>query len=74
MQPKQIKLSKGQSAGHLIAIYGLDPEKVYDCIPQDREPEDTSKVVYVDNPNYVKGCKVVPPYFALTKQEYLKVA
>lgn len=65
IQPKVITVLEGTEKTR----YEL-PSTPINCVLQDREEGDNSKIVYIDNPKYVKGSNEEAPYIALTKTEY----
>lgn len=71
-EPKQIKVLP--NATDLIRVYGIVAGKPYDTILQQREWDDKSEVVYIENPTYKKGDRFNPPYLAVTKFEYTVTA
>lgn len=75
-EPKKIRIViDSPQAKALCDTHGLDTETVYDCIQQDRQRGDLSKVVYIKNPTH--NPKIMPPkttqYIALAKTEYAVV-
>ena len=67
-QPKLIKLKDYTDKDY----YKLPSTKI-SCILQDREANDDSRIVYINNPKYIKGAREEAPYISLTKSEYTVV-
>jgi hypothetical protein len=64
-QPKVVKIKDCADK----KLYSL-PDSPIQCVIQEREDGDNSKVVYIHNPKYVKGSKAEAPYISFTSYEY----
>ena len=69
-EPKSIKVTNWIYP----ALEGVPKDEAVDCIIQNRKEGDKSKIVYIINPNYIKGSKddikISAPYIALTDGDY----
>lgn len=64
-QPKSVIIKDGSEK----KLFNL-PSSPIQCVIQEREADDDSKVVYIHNPKYTKGSKEQAPYIAFTEYEY----
>lgn len=67
-QPKVIKIICRKDPALVNVL-----EDTVSCIIQKREADDDSKIVYIENPKYVKNTKDLitgAPYIALTQYDY----